>query len=308
MASHLVNLQLTVVLNWKTPYEILHGVAPTYNTLRVFGSLCYATNTLPSKDKFSPRAHPCIFLGYPAGTKGYTLLDLTSQTIFHSCDVSFREHIFPYQVLFSNPVSSSSSYLPIPIPATLSPSSSYSPSVPSAPSPPPSFQNNTPIVSLFPLSSPNSSSPPLSPSLPSLVAPSVPLRCSSRPHHAPSCMQGSVPSLFTTTPLILISCSLLYLIRVFLPNFRPSESLPIMWRSPFPLVGLRPYRPSSKPLHLIIPGISPLSLPGNILSTAGGFKRSSCVLMVLLNALKLVWSQKVMIILRASTILTVFLQ
>ena len=89
MASYLVNLLPKVALRWKTPYEILNGVSSTYNALRVFGSLCYATNTLPSKDKFSPRTYPCVFLGYPPSTKGYTPLDLISHTIFHSHDVSF---------------------------------------------------------------------------------------------------------------------------------------------------------------------------------------------------------------------------
>ena len=87
-------------------------------------------------------------------------------------------------------------------------------------------------------------------------------------------------------PLILISCFLLYIIRVFLPNFCPSESLLLMRRPPFPSVGLRPCRPSSKPLHLIILRISPLSLPRNILLVASGFTRPSYILMVLINVLK----------------------
>ena len=140
MASYLINPLPTVVLRFKTPYEILHGVSSTYNALTVFGSLCYATNMVPSKDKLSLRAHPCIFIGYPSDTKGYTLLDFASHTIFHSRDVSFREHIFPYQVHFSNP---DSSFLPLPIHATLTPSSS-SPSMPTPTSPFSSFHNPTP--------------------------------------------------------------------------------------------------------------------------------------------------------------------
>ena len=109
--------------------------------------------------------------------------------------MSFRKHNFPYQVHFSNPISS---FLPLPIPTTFSPSS-YSPSIPSPPSPPLSFQNNTCVVSPSPISSPNSSSPTLSPSLPSPVAPSVPLCRSSRSHHTPFWMQDFVPTLSTTT-------------------------------------------------------------------------------------------------------------
>ena len=192
--------------------------------------------------------------------------------------MSFRKHTFPYQVHFSDPICSS---LPLPISTTFSPCSSYSQSIPSPPSLPISFQNNTRVVSPSPISS-----PPLSPSLPSpvallflsallLVLITFPFGCRTLSLH-----------FLLPLPLILISCFLLYIIGVFLPNFCPSESLPLMRRPPFPPVGLRPCRSSSKPLHLIILGISPISLPGNILLAASGFTRPSYVMMVLLNALK----------------------
>lgn len=38
---HLINLTLSPVLNGKTPYECLYGVAPPYDGVRVFGCLCY---------------------------------------------------------------------------------------------------------------------------------------------------------------------------------------------------------------------------------------------------------------------------
>ena len=151
-------------------------MAPTYNALRVLGSLCYATNTLPSEDKFPQRAHPCIFLSYPLDTKGYTLLDLTSQTIFHSCDVSFREHIFytRYIPLTLFLLFYLFLFLPLLPPLLillhLLPSFSKNKALPLL------FTTPTHVDSHSPFSSPKPHSPPQSSSLPSPVALSIPLR------------------------------------------------------------------------------------------------------------------------------------
>nr|GEU58218.1 retrovirus-related Pol polyprotein from transposon TNT 1-94 [Tanacetum cinerariifolium] len=54
-ATYLINRMPMKVIGWKTPYEILHGTAPSYGHLRVIGCLCYAFVTLPHSDKLEPR-------------------------------------------------------------------------------------------------------------------------------------------------------------------------------------------------------------------------------------------------------------
>ena len=69
---------------------------PTYDELRTIGCLFYA-HKVGEKDKFEPRPTKCILLGYTLGFKGYKLYDLQTHELFHSRDVLFQEHIFPFK-------------------------------------------------------------------------------------------------------------------------------------------------------------------------------------------------------------------
>lgn len=95
-AGHLINRTPTVLLNNKTPYEILHGEPPSISHLRVLGCLAYAHNKNTKGDKFASRSRRCILLGYPSGTKGWKLFDLEQDAVFISRDVEFQEDVFPY--------------------------------------------------------------------------------------------------------------------------------------------------------------------------------------------------------------------
>lgn len=95
-AVHLLNRLPSFVLNHKTPYEVLYNELPSYDHLKIFGCLAFASNPSISADKFTMRGVPCVFLGYPPTKKGYKLLDLTTMQQFVSRDVKFHESIFPF--------------------------------------------------------------------------------------------------------------------------------------------------------------------------------------------------------------------
>lgn len=86
----------TPVLSNLTPFERLYTHPPSYDHLRIFGCLCYAT-IVQHITQFESRANRCVFVGYPTGQKGYKLFDLATEKFFVSRDVKFHENIFPFQ-------------------------------------------------------------------------------------------------------------------------------------------------------------------------------------------------------------------
>lgn len=75
-ASHLINKTPSSVLDNISPYEFLYGTKPSYEHLRVFGSLCFVYYKSRNNDKFGSRSRRCVFIGSPFTRKGWTVFDL----------------------------------------------------------------------------------------------------------------------------------------------------------------------------------------------------------------------------------------
>lgn len=64
-ATHLISMLPSLVLDYKSIYEILYQKSPDYSTIKAFGCLCYISNLYDPPDKFAPRSLKCIFSRLP---------------------------------------------------------------------------------------------------------------------------------------------------------------------------------------------------------------------------------------------------
>ncbi|RLN17625.1 retrotransposon protein, putative, unclassified [Panicum miliaceum] len=96
-ATFLLNRRPCRTRNSASPFHSLFGCSLEYDRLRDFGCKCYPNTTSSSPHKLTPRSIPCVFIGYPAESKGYRCYDPVSRRILTFRHVLFDETIFPYR-------------------------------------------------------------------------------------------------------------------------------------------------------------------------------------------------------------------
>ncbi|CAI7888146.1 unnamed protein product [Closterium sp. NIES-53] len=96
-AAHQLNLQPRVSLPETSPTLLWMGKVGDASAFRVWGSRAFVRDL--SADKLSPRATPCVFLGFPPDAPGWQFYHPTSRRVLSSQDVTFDESV-PYYRLF----------------------------------------------------------------------------------------------------------------------------------------------------------------------------------------------------------------
>jgi len=84
-AIHVINALPTLVLQNKSPHEILFKEKSDYTRFKVFGCACYPLLRPYNKHKLDFRSSYCLFLGYTLNSKGYIYLSQEGNTyVSHS--------------------------------------------------------------------------------------------------------------------------------------------------------------------------------------------------------------------------------
>ncbi|CAI5948493.1 unnamed protein product [Closterium sp. NIES-65] len=96
-AAHQINLHPRVSMPETSPALLWTGKVGDASAFRVWGSRAFVRDL--STDKLSPRAAPCVFLGFPPDAPGWQFYHPTSRCVLSSQDVTFDESV-PYYRLF----------------------------------------------------------------------------------------------------------------------------------------------------------------------------------------------------------------
>ena len=154
MATSIINRLPPSLLSWKTPFERLYQKTPTYDPLKVFGCLCFATITQPHRDN-SALVPPAAFsLVFPL-TKRHLSFMISPRIIYLSLGMSSSMKIFFLfkthhhnqflhlslnHFFFDNPTSTTlpsshhTSIIPTPSPTPILPTPSATPTLANPPS------------------------------------------------------------------------------------------------------------------------------------------------------------------------------
>jgi hypothetical protein len=73
----------------KTCYELMHGRTPKVSHFHVFGCECFILKKGKKLDKFEARSIDGIFFGYTSHARAFRVLNLETNQIVETCEVTF---------------------------------------------------------------------------------------------------------------------------------------------------------------------------------------------------------------------------
>jgi hypothetical protein len=89
-ACHVGNRIFLIAFLNKTCYELMHGRAPRMSHFRAFGCWCLILKK-GKVDKFESRSSDGIFLGYASHSQAFRVLNLDTNLVVETCEVTFDE-------------------------------------------------------------------------------------------------------------------------------------------------------------------------------------------------------------------------
>ena len=78
-------------LDGMTPFKAWSGHKPDVTHFRIFGSKAWARIPTEKRKDFQPQRQECIFVGYSKDSKGYKLINLSTNKSFIERSVQFQE-------------------------------------------------------------------------------------------------------------------------------------------------------------------------------------------------------------------------
>lgn len=95
-ATYIINRLPSRLLLNKSPFELLFGSSPNYDTFRTFGCRVFPYLRDYAPHKLAPGSISCVFLGYNTNYKGYQCLDLLTSRVYTTRHVQFDESSIPF--------------------------------------------------------------------------------------------------------------------------------------------------------------------------------------------------------------------
>ena len=105
IATYLLNILPSKVLNYLSPTQLLYQSNPLYSDLLIFGCLCFPLFPSTTIHKLQERSTPCVYLGPAPNHRGSKCYEISSGGIIICRHVRFVENEFPFSKIHKTKLS-----------------------------------------------------------------------------------------------------------------------------------------------------------------------------------------------------------